>query len=74
MLVKGSNYEADLSGLTPGDYSFVVKVSNTNLSKSGNFKIVDFDIEQQFNATNYNKLERLAKVTDGKLFFPCANK
>jgi len=70
MLVKGSNYEADLSGLTPGDYSFVVKVSNTNLSKSGNFKIVDFDIEQQFNATNYNKLERLAKVTDGKLFFP----
>ncbi|WP_047415151.1 hypothetical protein [Cellulophaga sp. Hel_I_12] len=70
MLVKGSNYEADLSGLTPGDYSFVVKVSNTNLSKSGSFKIIDFDIEQQFNATNYNKLERLAKVTDGKLFYP----
>tara|TARA_R110002051_G_scaffold130577_2_gene204424 strand:+ start:31652 stop:33667 length:2016 start_codon:yes stop_codon:yes gene_type:complete len=70
MLVKASNYEADLSGLSPGDYSFVVKVSNTNLSKSGNFKIVDFDMEQQFNATNYNKLERLAKATDGQLFFP----
>lgn len=70
MLLKGDYYEADLSDLRPGEYSFVVKVSNSNLSKTGSFSILDFDVEQQFNSTNYKKLEKLAQMTNGKLLFP----
>jgi hypothetical protein len=70
MLLKGSYYEADLSDLEAGDYSFTISVKNQNISTSGKFKILDFDVEQQFLSSNSNKLQNLATTTAGALFYP----
>ena len=70
MLLKGQYYEADLSNLDPGDYEFTVNVKSENLSKSGNFSILDFDIEKQFLSTDAKKMTNLADNTAGMLFYP----
>jgi len=70
MLLKSNFYEADLSYLPSGKYLFSVTVGNENITKSGNFTILDFDIEQQFSVTAYMKLMQLAADTDGTLYFP----
>lgn len=70
LLVKGNYFEVDLSDFEPGKYSFTVRVLNSNISKSGTFEILDFDVEQQFTTTNYRKLEKLANATQGKLYYP----
>jgi len=73
MLLKGSFYEADLSNMPPGEYTFTVKVANGNITKSGSFNILDFDVEQQFTSSNYKKLNRLAMSTGAELYFPFQN-
>ncbi|MBT2162988.1 vWA domain-containing protein [Zobellia barbeyronii] len=70
MLLKGNYYEADLSNLSPGKYDFTVVVKKENLSKSGSFTILDFDVEKQFLATDNKKLQRLAQNTGGSLYYP----
>ncbi|MBT8301823.1 MAG: VWA domain-containing protein [Maribacter sp.] len=70
MLLKGSYYEVDLSNMPPGEYAFTVKVVNENISKSGSFNILDFDVERQFTSSNYTKLNRLATSTGGSNYFP----
>ncbi|NND78364.1 MAG: VWA domain-containing protein [Maribacter sp.] len=70
MLLKGNYYEVDLSNMTPGEYTFIVKVVNSNISKSGSFNILDFDVERQFTSSNYKKLNRLARSTGGNNYFP----
>ncbi len=70
MLLKGSFYEVDLIGLPAGDYAFTITVKDQNLSKSGNFTILDFNIEQQLLSTDYKKLQQLATASNGQLFFP----
>ncbi|MGB7393788.1 MAG: VWA domain-containing protein, partial [Pricia sp.] len=70
MLFKGSYYEADLSNLAPGTYSFTASVRNETLSKSGSFTILDFDVEKQLISTDYKKLARLAQNTGGQSYFP----
>ncbi|NNE77590.1 MAG: VWA domain-containing protein, partial [Pricia sp.] len=69
MLLKGRYYEADLSNLAPGNYGFTATVTNENLSESGRFTILDFDIEKQFLSTDYRKLGRLAQNTEAELYF-----
>lgn len=69
MLLKNGFYEADLSNRSAGQYQFTVSVKNENLSKSGSFRILDFDVEQQFVSTNDAKLEQLAERSGGKLFY-----
>ena len=70
MLLKNNFYEADLSDIPAGQYTFTVKVKDENRSKSGSFTILDFDVEQQFLSTNYRSLEQLASATNGEMYFP----
>ena len=70
MLIKGNFYEADLSTLPAGEYSFTITVKDENRSKTGSFTILDFDVEKQFVSTNYKKLNQLAANTGGKLYYP----
>ena len=70
MLLKGSFYEVDLSNMPSGEYTFVVKVVNENISRSGRFNMLDFDVEQQFTSSNYKKLNRLAESTRADLYYP----
>ncbi|WP_047546262.1 hypothetical protein [Psychroserpens sp. Hel_I_66] len=68
-VLKNTNYEVDLSGLESGDYSFTVKVNDENISKSGELKILEYNVEQQFLNANVSKLESLANSSDGKSYF-----
>ena len=70
MLLKGNYYESDISNLSAGSYNFTAKVRNENLSKSGSFTILDFDVEKQLVSTDYQKLGRLATNTGGESYFP----
>ena len=68
-VLKNMNYEVDLSGLEAGNYSFTVNVNTENISKSGEFKILEYNVEQQFLNANVNKLQTLANDSDGTSYF-----
>ena len=68
LVLKGNYYEADISNFVAGSYNFKVAVKGENISKSGNFKILTFDIEKQFLTADKEKMLRLAKSTGGQLF------
>ena len=70
MLLRENNFQVDLGNLPPGYYNFTATVEKEGLSRSGQFTILDFNVEQQFTSSNYTKLHRLAHSTGGKLFFP----
>ncbi|MCM4152502.1 hypothetical protein DHD05_12940 [Arenibacter sp. N53] len=69
MLLKERYFEADLSNLSSGEYTFTATVAKENLSRSGSFSILDFDAEKQFSSSDYQKLQRLANSSKGKLYF-----
>lgn len=68
LLLKNNYYEVDVSSLSPGVYNFTVKVEGANISVSGNFTILEFNVEQQFLNANSNKLTTLATNTAGNVF------
>ncbi|WP_452226923.1 VWA domain-containing protein [Lacinutrix cladophorae] len=69
LILKGNNYQVDLSNLPAGDYSFTVKATNENISKSGTFQILEYNIEQQFLNANVVKLQQVAKNTKANSYF-----
>lgn len=69
LVLKSNNYQVDLSNLQPSDYSFTVKASNENISKSGSFKILEYNVEQQFLNADVTKLKQLATNSSGKSYF-----
>jgi hypothetical protein len=68
-ILKNTNYDVDLSGLAAGDYSFTVSVAIENISSSGEFKILDYNVEQQFLNANVTKLQTLATNSQGTTYF-----
>lgn len=69
MLLTSTNYTADIADLPAGNYSFIVAVENTNYSKKGSFKVLDFALEEQFTSANDEKLLQLAESTGGTLVY-----
>ncbi|HUH52175.1 MAG TPA: hypothetical protein VLZ11_08750 [Flavobacterium sp.] len=69
LLLSHNYYKANLNGLSPGNYSFVLKESTSNTVYNGSFEVIDFDIEKQYSGANYTKLQLLAQNTGGKVFF-----
>lgn len=68
-VLKNNNFQVDLSNLPPSEYSFTVKAENENISQSGNFQILEYDVEQQFLNANVTKLQGLAANTQGNSYF-----
>ncbi|WP_299228147.1 VWA domain-containing protein [uncultured Psychroserpens sp.] len=68
-VLKSTNYQVDLSGIEAGEYTFTVKVSNANISKSGTLKILEYNVEQQFLNANVVKLQNLATTSSGTAYF-----
>ena len=69
LILKSNNYEVDLNNLEPSEYSFIVKVSNENISKSGTFTILEYNVEQQFLNANVTKLQKIATNSGGLSYF-----
>ena len=69
MLLRNNYFEVDLNSLPAGEYNFTVSVTNEAVSSSGNFSILDFNVEQQFLNADVSKLQRLAQNSNGKAYF-----
>ena len=69
LLLKNASYRIDLSGISPGDYSFTVKNQDEPVSASGIFKVLEYNVEQQFLNADVTKLNSLATSTNGKSFY-----
>jgi hypothetical protein len=68
-ILKNNNYEVDLSNLPASEYSFTVKASSEAISKSGQFQILEYNVEQQFLNANVTKLQQLATNSNGQSYF-----
>tara|TARA_R110002049_G_scaffold87533_2_gene221935 strand:- start:25490 stop:27523 length:2034 start_codon:yes stop_codon:yes gene_type:complete len=64
-VLKNNTYQLDLSNLPASEYRFKVIADNGNLSKSGAFQILEYDVEQQFLNANVKKLQQLATNSSG---------
>lgn len=69
MLLRDNYYEVDLNSLPAGEYNFTVSAVNEAVSSSGNFTILDFNVEQQFLNADVSKLRRVAQNSNGKAYF-----
>ena len=69
MLLRNNYYEVDLNSLPAGEYNYTVSVSKEAVSSSGNFTILDFNVEQQFLNADVSKLRRIAQNSNGKAYF-----
>jgi len=65
-LLRNNQYEVNLSNLPAGDYTFIAKVEGEQLSKSGSFTIVDFEVEKQFLNANLSAFQQLSD----EIYFP----
>lgn len=68
-VLKNNNYQVDLSGLEPANYDFTVRSKTENISKSGSFEVLEYNIEQQFLNADVTRLRQLATNTSGESFF-----
>ncbi len=69
LLLKSNFYEVNLSSLPSGEYSYSVSVTDEALRTSGNFSIIDFNVEQQFLNAQIEKLQRVSNKTEGASYF-----
>ncbi len=69
MLLKNNYYLVDLNSLPAGDYSFTVSVEEEAVARSGNFTILEYNVEQQFLNANVTKLRQVATNSGGELFY-----
>lgn len=70
MVVSNGQFAADLSHLPQGEFTFTVTEQKEGISKSGMFRIQDFDLEGQLLSADFQKLAQLATNNGGALFYP----
>ena len=68
-VVNERSFEVDLSSLPGGQYDFTVKVEGGSLSRSGSFRILDFDVEKQFARANLEGLQQIATQKEQNVYF-----
>lgn len=68
--LKGYNeYKINFDGLGAGKYTFTVKEKNSNTTYTGSFEIIDFEIEKQFVNPDLLRLQQVAQITKGAVFY-----
>ena len=69
LLLNNSNYMVDLSGIEAGNYDFTVRHNIETISVSGLFKVLDYNVEQQFLNADIDKLTSVANQSNGRAYF-----
>lgn len=69
LILNTNNYQVDLSNLPASDYTFTVSATKEKISKSGTFKILEYNVEQQFLNADVTKLQQLATNSTGVYVF-----
>lgn len=70
LLKTNSQYQVNLDGLFPGNYTFTISEKQSNAKFSGAFEVADFDLEKQFVNPDKTRLTQLANRTKGTIFYP----
>ena len=70
LVLKNNFYQFDGGDLKPGKYAFEVYASSKNLSRSGNFQVIDYNSEQQFVSSNHTGMQYFAENNSTKLYYP----
>lgn len=64
-----NRFVAELSNIPAFEYSYLIQVENQKESISGSFKVLPFEIEQQFTQSNDSSLKILASKTNGGVYY-----
>ncbi len=67
--VLNNKFNAVLSNIPSGEFSYLVTVENQKPRVSGSFKILPFEVEQQFTKGNNSHLKNLTLKTEGEIFY-----
>ena len=67
-ILKNNGYQVNLSSLPASEYSFTVKVNGEPISRSWSFKILEYNVEQQFLNSNVTKLQQVATNTEASSY------
>ncbi|MHA7842965.1 MAG: VWA domain-containing protein [Winogradskyella sp.] len=69
LLLNNGNYSVDLSGIEAGVYNFTIKHNKESIAASGNFEVLEYNVEQQFLNADVEKLKALAENSEGNAIF-----
>lgn len=69
LLVGNNNYDVDLGELPSGDYNFTVTEASSGIRKSGSFRVIDYNVEQQFSTADLEKLKTLAQNNGQQVYY-----
>jgi hypothetical protein len=67
--LQNNRFFVELSEIPPGEYSYIIDVENQNLNLKGSFKILSFEVEQQFSNSNDIALKALSSNTNGAIYY-----
>ncbi len=70
MVRSEKNFKTTFENLASGNYSLTVSEKSSKNTYSSTFTVFDSDIEAHFSNANHKGLQRLAKATNGKVFYP----
>ncbi|MBZ9729231.1 VWA domain-containing protein [Salegentibacter sp. JZCK2] len=68
LILRNNGYEVDFGNLTPGTYDFKITEAGSQISRSGSFEVIAYNIEQQFISANRNAMEALAASSGTKVY------
>ncbi|MDR5590381.1 VWA domain-containing protein [Christiangramia sp. SM2212] len=69
LVLRNNFYQFDGGDLAPGDYSYYVSVQGSKLNRTGKFKVIDYNTEQQFVSANLNGMQALADNNQTELYY-----
>ncbi|WP_282042572.1 VWA domain-containing protein [Winogradskyella flava] len=69
LLLSNGSYTVDLSGIDSGSYDFTIKHNSESISASGSFRVLEYNVEQQFLNADIDKLQSIANNSSGRAFF-----
>lgn len=64
-----TNFFVELPNMPAGEYTYVASVENQNAILSGSFKILPYEVEQQFVNSNKTVLKIVANKTKGTIYY-----
>ncbi len=66
---SNNRFIVELSNIPAEEYFYTVNVENQNEKISGSFKVLPFEVEQQFTQSNDKHLKILASKTNGMVYY-----
>tara|TARA_R100000501_G_C2542955_1_gene60909 strand:- start:161 stop:583 length:423 start_codon:yes stop_codon:yes gene_type:complete len=69
LVLKNNVYEVDLGNLPAGNYDFMITETTSQISRSGSFEVIAYNIEQQFISANKNAMKALAENSGTRVYY-----